>query len=72
MIPVHLIPRIIEFLGYIPFSGEGNRLGQRIVEMRRALGLRQEDLALQLRVDPRPWLVGSKGWGDLSRKTFKD
>ena len=42
---LHLVPRIIEFLGHVPFSGEGTRLGQHIVEMRRALGVRQEDLA---------------------------
>ena len=48
---LHLIPRIIEFLGNVPFSGEGKSLGQHIVEMRRALGVRQEDLARQLSVD---------------------
>ena len=49
---LRLIPQIIEFLEYVPFSGEGKTFGQRIVEMRRALGVRQEDLAHQLSVDP--------------------
>lgn len=46
------IPRIRKFLGYCPFRGEGKSLGQRIPEMRIALGFRQDQLALQLDVDP--------------------
>ena len=38
---LHFVPRIIEFLWYVPFSGEGKRLGQHIVQMRRALGVRR-------------------------------
>lgn len=46
------ILRVIEFLGYVPFCGEGKRLGQYMVEMRRALTVHQEDLARQLDDDP--------------------
>lgn len=49
---LHFILKIIEFLGYVPFSEEGKSLGERIVEMRRLLGIRQDELALQVGVDP--------------------
>jgi DNA-binding transcriptional regulator YiaG len=51
---LHLIPRVVEFLGYDPLAdSDGDAsLGERIVWSRRARGIRQKDLARQLGVDP--------------------
>ena len=50
---LHLVPKIIEFLGYMPFAdkSDGWNLGERIVQLRRSLGIRQDQLARQLGVD---------------------
>lgn len=47
---LHLIPKVAEFLGYLPPTAES--LGATIVATRRALGIQQEALARQLGVDP--------------------
>lgn len=48
---LHLIPKVVEFLGYSP-SAPADSLGARILATRRALGIQQEALARQLGVDP--------------------
>ena len=45
------IPKIIEFLGYIPFDTESNSLGEQIVIYRRIHGLSQRKLARFLGID---------------------
>ncbi len=45
------IPKIVEFLGYIPFE-EPETLGERIVYYRRLAGMTQWELARKLGVDP--------------------
>ena len=55
------MPQIIEHLEYIPFDMQFENLGQKIRAYRQLLGLRQEDLAHQLGVDPttlRHWEKG--------------
>ena len=49
---LHYIPRIVEFLDYVPFNGEPKTLGERIVNYRRLLGITQKELAKSLGVDP--------------------
>jgi transcriptional regulator with XRE-family HTH domain len=49
---LHYIPKIIEFLGYVPFNGEPKTLGERIVNYRCLLGITQKELARQLVIDP--------------------
>lgn len=49
--PVKYLPKIVEFLGYIPFDG-GRSLGERIANCRKLLGLNQKELANLLGVDP--------------------
>ena len=49
---VHLIPRITEFLGYIPPMFSGQTTGQKIVTYRHVRGMSQRALALTLKVDP--------------------
>ena len=46
------IPKIIEFLGYIPFEKEPETLGEKIVYYRRLKGITQKELARQISVDP--------------------
>jgi len=49
---VHLIPRITEFLGYVPPFFHGQTTGQKIVAYRHVRGMSQRALALTLKVDP--------------------
>jgi transcriptional regulator with XRE-family HTH domain len=46
------IPKIIEFLGYVPNLISPNSLGEKIVVYRKLLGLTQKELAKQLGIDP--------------------
>lgn len=49
---LRFLPRITSFLGYAPLDTSDLTLGQQILTYRRVRGLRQEDLARQLGVDP--------------------
>jgi transcriptional regulator with XRE-family HTH domain len=46
------IPKIIEFLGYVPLSILPENQGERIAFCRKLAGLSQEELAHRLRIDP--------------------
>jgi len=46
------IPKVIEYLGYVPFGKEPETLGGRIVYYRWLKGMTQKELARQLGVDP--------------------
>ncbi len=46
------IPKIIEFLGYVPFEISTKSVGEKIVIYRRLLGLSQKELAHRLGIDP--------------------
>jgi transcriptional regulator with XRE-family HTH domain len=47
---VRLIPRIIDFLGYVPYN-PGWSFGKRLRAIRSALGLSQEELATRAGLD---------------------
>ena len=49
---LHYIPKIVEFLDYVPCNIEPKTLGERIVNYRRLLGITQKELAYRLGVDP--------------------
>jgi transcriptional regulator with XRE-family HTH domain len=50
---LHLLPRVLRFLGYTPFSGGvGTELGERIRAYRRSRGMTQKGLAKELGIDP--------------------
>jgi len=49
---VAFMPRIIEFLGYVPNLISSNSLGGKIIVYRKIHGLTQKELASQLGVDP--------------------
>ena len=60
---LRLIPRIIDFLGYMPYDTSSMSLGERIVTLRRCLGLSREELAERLGVDEstlRDWEHGKR------------
>ncbi len=46
------IPKIIEFLGYVPFDTSTKSVGEKIVLYRQLHGLSQKKLANQLGIDP--------------------
>ncbi|MBI4764110.1 MAG: transcriptional regulator [Deltaproteobacteria bacterium] len=45
------IPKVIKFLGYDPYT-TNETLGERIIRVRRTLGMTQKELARKLGVDP--------------------
>ena len=49
---LRLIPKIITFLGYVPYDTQSGGLGKRIIACRRVMGLSQKELAGRLGVDP--------------------
>lgn len=49
---IRLIPKIIEFLGYIPYNICDANWGEKIVIYRQVHGLSQEQLAQELGIDP--------------------
>ena len=56
-----MIPKIIQFLGYMPYDSAKMTLGARIVAIRHGLGVSQKELARQLPVDRttlRLWELG--------------
>lgn len=46
------IPKIIKFLGYMPFDKQPKTLGEKIIFYRHLTGITQEELARHLGVDP--------------------
>ena len=46
------MPKVIEFLGYVPFEKNPETLGEKIVYNRRLKGMTQKELARQIGVDP--------------------
>ena len=47
----YFIPKIIEFLGYVPYDTKANTLGEKIKTYRKILGLTQKKLANLLDID---------------------
>ena len=60
---IRFLPRIVRFLGYVPFRLESLSVGERIRLRRMLLGLSQRELARRLSVDPstvRRWEAGKR------------
>jgi len=65
---LRFIPRIIEFLGYMPDDTQAESLCQQIVAVRRRLGLSQRKLDRRLGADP-----GTLGqWGRGAQTTVAE
>ena len=56
-------PKIIAFLGDVPYDTQAGTLGKRIVACRRTIGLTQKELAWRLGVDPTALGGWKKGRG---------
>ncbi|MDP2652210.1 MAG: recombinase family protein [bacterium] len=56
-----LLPKVLSFLGYVPGDIHSLDFGDRIVAIRQALGIRQEDLAREMGVDPSTLARWEKG-----------
>lgn len=48
---ISYIPKILEFLGYIPFKAKHDSLGEKIIAFRRIHGLSQKKLASLIGID---------------------
>ena len=64
---LRFVPRVIEFLGYVPDDTKPKGLGQRIVAFRRLRGLTQKELARRLGVDPSTIASWERGEHEPSR-----
>jgi len=49
---LHYIPKVLKFLGYMPFDRQVKTLGEKVVGYRRISGITQKELAKQLHIDP--------------------
>lgn len=47
-----LMPQVLEFLEYVPIVSSSESVGEKVKALRRLMGVRQEDLARHLAVDP--------------------
>jgi transcriptional regulator with XRE-family HTH domain len=63
-----IIPKLIEFLGYIPFEIPAKNLGEKIRAYRQALGLSRKELARELKVDPSTLKRWERGNGRPSKE----
>jgi len=61
-------PKIIEFLGYLPFETNGLSMGEKIVLYRKSKGISQLNFARQLGIDPSTLGRWEKGRGKPSEK----
>jgi transcriptional regulator with XRE-family HTH domain len=68
---LRFIPKVIEFLGYVPAEFKPGTVAQRIVTYRRLLGLSQKELARRLRVDQSTLGRWEKGKGRPSSRVFE-
>ena len=64
---IYLLPKIIEFLGYVPFESPKETIGDKIVVYRKEHGLSQRKLAQLLSVDQ----TTIKDWERNKRKPRK-
>ncbi len=65
------MPKVIDFLGYVPFEKELETLGEKIVCYRWLKGITQKELAGQLGVDPTTlarWEKGEREPRDIFRE----
>jgi transcriptional regulator with XRE-family HTH domain len=65
------IPKIVEFLGYVPYISRSKTLGEKILAYRKSLGISQEKMARSLGVDPGTLGRWERGEKKLSKKSLK-
>ena len=65
---LRFIPKIITFLGYVPYDTQSGTLGKRIVAYRRVMGITQKEFARRLGIDPSTLARWETGRGQPSKK----
>ena len=65
---LRFLPRILAFLGYDPYDAQATTLGERIVAVRRKLGLSHKGLARRLDVDASTLSRWERGRGKPSKR----
>ena len=65
---LHYIPKVIRFLGYVPFEPLPRTPGEGIVRYRRLSGITQKELANRLGIDPSTLGRWEQDGGKPSRK----
>jgi transcriptional regulator with XRE-family HTH domain len=65
------IPRLIEFVGHIPFEASFKNLGEKIKTCRQLSGITQKLLAKQLGIDPGTLARWEKGKGKPSKESLQ-
>lgn len=66
-----VIPRLIEFLGYVPFEKPPESLSRKIKAFRRTLGLTQKELANLLKINPSTLARWERRKGRPSKELLK-
>jgi DNA-binding XRE family transcriptional regulator len=65
---INFMPKILSFLGYVPFRIATATQGEKIKAYRRVLGLSQKALAKQLKIDPTTLARWEKGKGKPTKE----
>jgi transcriptional regulator with XRE-family HTH domain len=65
------MPRIIKFLGYVPFEIPSGSLGEKIRAYRRIIGLSRKALARELKIDPGTLARWERGKGRPSKELLQ-
>jgi transcriptional regulator with XRE-family HTH domain len=60
---LHLLPKIIEFLGYDPMPTETKTLSDMLLRYRKSRGVTQKELAMKIGIDPDSYLT----WGYIGK-----
>jgi len=68
---LRFLPRIIQFIGYVPHDTRPRTLGKQIVHHRHILGLSQKQLARRLGVDPSTLSRWERNEGRPSKKLLE-
>jgi len=68
---LYRLPKIIEFLGYVPYDASTNTLGEKMNTSRRFLGVTQKELARRLGIDPTTLGQWEKDKSRPSKKQLK-
>jgi transcriptional regulator with XRE-family HTH domain len=68
---LHHVPKVIEFLGYVPYEKSPETLGERIGNARRVFGITLKQLAYRLGVDPGTLSNWEKGKGSPPKEHLK-
>jgi transcriptional regulator with XRE-family HTH domain len=68
---LHRVPKVIEFLGYIPYEKSRKTLGERMGNARRLFGITLKQIAYRLGIDPGALAHWEKGKGRPSAELLQ-